>query len=411
MPNDMTAGLPGQAREGLCAPLPHMPDLSCWQAGEPASFDLAVIGGGINGLAVAWQAASQGMTVGLFEASTLGSGASRAASGMLAAGIETEPGGEDLWELGRFSQDLWPGFVRDLEAAADLPLGYLPSGILQVALTREEVERLRFRHDFQKSLGIELEWLSSRELRRAEPALRPGVAAAVRCARDHQVDSRLLTAALARAAQQAGAKLYQQSPVTRLLCQGGKAVGVEVAGQQVTATQTLLASGAWSGLLAGLPEAVVPPVRPLKGQSLALALDPSQPPLLSHVVWTESIHMVPTHDGRLIVGATVEEQGFDSRNTAGGIYALLEAARRALPGVEELELLESWVGFRPTSRDDAPLLGQSALPGLLLASGHHRNGVLLAPATARLVSQLLLKGEMPPEGRAFSPLRFSVRAA
>ncbi len=386
--------------------LPFAPLVPAWRPGLESRFDLAVIGGGVNGLAVAWQAAKAGLSVGLFEAAALGAGASRAASGMLAAGSETEPGGEDLWALGRYSQELWPDFVAELEADSGLALGYRTPGILQVALTRDEVERLRFRHDFQRSLGVELTWLGSAEVRDLEPGLRPGVAAGSRCARDHQVDSKRLTAALARAAQQAGASLYAFSPVTGLVLEQGRVAGLAVAGQEIRASQVLLAAGAWSGDLPAIPKTARPPVRPLKGQSLALAQTPGAASLLTQVVWTESVHLVPTHDGRLIIGATVEERGFDMHNTAGGLYALLEAARRALPGLEELALLESWVGLRPTSRDDAPLLGEGRLPGLILATGHHRNGILLAPATARLLTGYLTGGEMAAPAKPFSPSRF-----
>ena len=167
----------------------------------------------------------------------------------------------------------------------------------------------------------------------------------------------------------------------------------------------MLAAGAWCRGIEGLPPAAQPPVRPVKGQVLTLLMDP-QAPLLRHVLWAPRIYLVPRRDGRLIIGATVEEQGFDENLTAGGVFSLLEAAWRAVPAIEELPIAETMVGFRPTSRDDAPILGPSSVEGLVIASGHHRNGILLAPVTADTVSQLILSGRVPPLIAGFGLDRF-----
>lgn len=167
----------------------------------------------------------------------------------------------------------------------------------------------------------------------------------------------------------------------------------------------IVAAGAWAAAVPGLPRAAIPPVRPVKGQMLAVAMNPAAP-LLRHVLWAPKSYLVPRHDGRLIVGATTEERGFDSCVTAGGTLALLDAAWRALPGLEELELIEQWVGFRPGSRDDAPILGPAGAEGLILATGHHRNGILLTPVTARAITQLALTGETDPVIAPFAPGRF-----
>jgi glycine oxidase len=172
----------------------------------------------------------------------------------------------------------------------------------------------------------------------------------------------------------------------------------------------VLAAGAWSREIGGIPPAYLPPVRPIKGQMLALQMDPAAP-LLRHVVWLPRGYMVPRNDGRLVIGGTVEERGFDTSLTAGGILALLEGAWRAVPTIEELPIAETWVGFRPGSRDDAPMLGPSGIDGLVVATGHHRNGILLTPVTAALISAFVLTGRLPENALPFSPERFEATTA
>jgi glycine oxidase len=328
---------------------------------------------------------------------------------MLAAGVEAEPGEAPLYALNRLSQGLWPGFVAELEAAAGIAVGYRGEGTLAVALTRDDVAQLRFHYDYQRSLGIALEWLSGAEARRREPYLAPGLAAAVFSPRDHQVDNRRLVTALRRAFLAAGGRLHEHTPVAAIEIEGGCVRGLRLAEQRHPADVVVLAAGAWSAELPGLPRAAQPPVRPVKGQMLALRMDPAAP-LLQHVVWAPKVYLVPRGDGRLIVGATVEERGFDAALTAGGIFALLEGVWRAMPGIEELPIDEMWVGFRPGSRDDAPMLGPSPVEGLVLATGHHRNGILLTPVTAELVSRFILTGEVDEAIRPFGIARFAARA-
>lgn len=327
---------------------------------------------------------------------------------MLAAGVEAEPGEEALLALNRFSQELWPGFARDLESASGHELGYRSEGTLVAAMTRDEVANLRFAFEFQTGLGIELEWLSGAEARRREPFLRAGAAAAVFSPHDHQVDNRKLAEALKQAFLAAGGRLHERTEVEALDFEAGRLVGVTAEGRRVRAGTVVLAAGAWSPGIAGLPDYARPPVRPVKGQMLALRMDPGTP-ILSHVLWAPKIYLVPRLDGRLIVGGTVEEKGFDDTLTAGGVFAVLEAAWRAVPAIEELPIDELWVGFRPTSRDDAPILGPTALDGLVIATGHHRNGILLAPATAEIVSRFILTGKLMEAAKPFTIDRFHLQ--
>lgn len=368
---------------------------------------IAIAGAGVCGLAIAWRLARAGCSVTVYDKGEAGRGATWAAAGMLAAGVEAEPGEEGLWRLNRASQGLWPAFRAELEAASGMTLGYREEGTLVVALTRDDLEQLRFSHDFQSRLGVRLDWLTAAQARRREPQLRPGVAGALYSPDDHQVDNRKLALALKEAAVRAGVALHEGQAVEALDCEGGRVRGLLVAGERVAADAVVLATGAHAREMAGLPEGLRPPVRPLKGQMLSLRMDPRFP-LIEHVVWAPKLYLVPRGDGRLLIGATVEEKGFDAQLTAGGVLSLLEGAWRAFPAIEELEIEEFWVGHRPTSRDDAPILGPvEGLAGLYLATGHHRNGILLAPMTAEAVSSAILQGKMPQEAEAFTLARFS----
>lgn len=370
----------------------------------PDTVDVAVVGAGVIGLSAAWRLAARGLSVAVFDRGSAGSGTSAAATGMLAAASEHEPGNPDLLALCLESQRLWPAFGRALEEASGLSIDYRDEGTLLVALGREEVLRLRARHEYQRGHGLDTRWLSGPEVRALEPALRPGTAAGIFAPGDHQVDPRRVTAALARAFSGAGGVLVENCPVEGLEREGSRVTGLRTAAGPCRAGSVVIASGAWAGD-GSLPELAALPVRPLKGQALALKSTP-RTGTLRHVVWTEQVHLAPKGDGRLIVGATMEECGFDPAVTAGGVYALLEGARRALPCVEEMEVEAVWAGFRPTSEDDAPILGGCGLDGLVLALGHHRNGILLSPVTAQAVEQLVTTGAMAGASARFGLGRF-----
>jgi glycine oxidase len=226
--------------------------------------------------------------------------------------------------------------------------------------------------------------------------------------RDHQVENRQLGRALTLAACRAGVNVVEHCPVREITVVGGRATGIVTERGQDPADIVVLAAGAWSREIGGIPPAYLPPVRPIKGQMLALQMDPAAP-LLRHVLWLPRGYLVPRLDGRLVIGATVEERGFDARLTAGGVFALIEGAWRAVPSIEELPIAEMWVGFRPGSRDDAPMLGPSGIDRLVVATGHHRNGILLTPVSAAVVSTYILTGKLPEIARAFSPERFAAQ--
>lgn len=370
-----------------------------------------IIGAGVCGLGIAWRLAAAGVPVTVFDQGAAGAGASHAAAGMLAACAEAEPGEEALVALGRDAQARWPAFARELEAASGIDVELREEGTLDVALTADDQSHLLHHFEFQKQLGLPLEWLGPGETRRREPHLTTTLAGAIYSPQDHQVDNRKLAAALHIAAERAGAIIREHCAVTDVATTARRVSGVVLAdGTAVAADQVILAAGAWSRRIGGLSPDVLPPVRPIKGQMLCLRMDPAAP-LLSHVVWAPGVYLVPRRDGRLIVGATVEEKGFDAALTAGGVFALLQAAWRAVPAIEELPIADMWVGHRPGSRDDAPILGPAALDGLVYATGHHRNGILLAPVTADLIARLVLDGEVDPAIRPFGIERFAAAVA
>jgi glycine oxidase len=367
--------------------------------------EVIIIGAGVVGLGAAWRLAQRGAAVTVFDKGCAGQGASHAAAGMLAACAEAEPGEEALVALGRLSQSLWPDFAAELEQASGLSVDLRREGTLLLALTADDQKRLHHHLAFQQGLGLPLEWISAAEARRREPHLAATIAGAIWSPQDHQVDNRKLAAALRVAAERAGATIREHTPVERIIVTNGRASGIALAdGTEIPADVVVLAAGAWSRAIAGLPAALRPPVRPVKGQMIALAMDA---PLISHVVWAPGVYLVPRNDGRLLLGATVEEKGFDTALTAGGVLSLLEAAWRALPAIEELPVAEMWVGHRPGSRDDAPILGPGPVEGLVYATGHHRNGILLAPVTANAVARLVLDGVVDPPIRPFGIDRFA----
>ncbi len=366
---------------------------------------VAIIGAGVVGLGIGWRLAGRA-TVTVFDRGKAGSGASHAAAGMLAACCEAEPGEEALIALGRESQARWPAFAEELLRTSGIDVELRREGILHLALTADDQAEIAQRLEFQRQLDLPLEWLSAAATRAREPHLAGKIAGALFSPEDHQVDNRKLVQALRVAAEAAGATICEHRPVKEIVVQGGRAKGVLLQDETVAAADiVVLAAGAWSRGIAGLPPDRRPPVRPLKGQVLTLRMDAAAP-LISHVVWAPGAYMVPRRDGRLIVGATVEEKGFDETMTAGGVLTLLEAAWRAVPAVEELPIEEMCVGHRPGSRDDAPILGRGPLDGLFYATGHHRNGILLTPVTADAMARLILDDVVEPAIKPFGLERF-----
>jgi glycine oxidase len=350
-----------------------------------------VVGGGIIGLAVAWRAGQAGMDVTVLERDATGRATSHVAAGMLAPVAEAEFGeaGRRVLELGLRSAEMWPRFAAELEQASGMDVGLMRTGTLLVARDEDGARELERQFAFRASLGLRVERLRPSESRRREPALAPTVRLALQAPDDHSVDPRLVLAALREACVSAGVKLREQSPVARVeVDEDGVSAVVLASGERLAGRRVVLAAGPWSERIDGLPAGAGIPVRPVKGQILRLR-DPAGPGLLSMVVRFDGGYLVPRAEGRYVLGATVEERGFAARPTVGGVYELLRDAADLVPGVSELEIEELSVGFRPGTPDNAPAIGPGAVPGLAWATGHHRNGVLLAPLTAEMLVHVL----------------------
>jgi glycine oxidase len=374
-------------------------------------FEVAVVGGGIIGLAVAWRARQRGIEVLLLERERIGRGASHVAAGMLAPVAEAEFGaaGRSLLELGVASAELWPAFAQELAEATGIDVGLSRSGTLLVARDEDEARELERQLEFRRTRGLAVERLRASEAREREPALAPTVRLALEAPDDHSVDPRAVLAALRRACELAGVVLREHAPVARveLDAAGERVRGLSLSdGGLVQADQVVLAAGAWTEQIDGLDGSRQMPVRPVKGQILRLR-DPAGPGLFERVLRFEGGYLVSRGDGRYVLGATVEERGFELAATAGGVYELLRDAHELLPGIAELEIEELSVGLRPGTPDNAPVIGPGAVAGLTWASGHYRNGVLLAPITAWLLAELMIGAAPSPALlQACAPARF-----
>lgn len=366
--------------------------------------DVAVIGGGAVGLSVAWKAAAAGLSVTLLDERP-GRGASWAAAGMLAPVTEVHPGEEALLELNLESSRLWPRFAAELAAASGHDTGYRQCGTILVSRDPDDNAAIQELWLFQTKLGLTTERLTRRAMRSKEPGLAAGVRGGIFVAGDHQVDNRALLGALIEACRRTGVSFVHSHARTVEVTRNGVSVMTGGADQAVSAGAIVLAAGCWSAAIEGIPPEAVPPVRPVKGQLLHLR-SPEGPALFERNIRGADVYMVARPDGRVVVGATVEEQGFDDTVRAGAVYELLRAAYELVPGIVDLELSEIAVGFRPGTPDNAPLIGPSALASLLVATGHYRNGVLLAPVTAEAVVEMIVSGRVPEVVSHFSPTRF-----
>lgn len=375
---------------------------------------IIIVGGGVIGLGIGWQLAKAGAAVTIHERGQAGRGASWAAGGMLGPIAEAHIDELDLLKLSNQSLARYPEWVDELETETEMSIGYRKEGTLIIGIEPDDTYQLRHAYTLYEDLGLNVEWLSGQEAREIEGALSPYVTAAIRCETDHQVDNRLMVQALQRAYKGRGGVLHQNSTVERIVIENGAATGIQTQDGFQGADVCILAAGCWSGQIGGLPETVIPPVRPVKGQMLALQMRDGI--VISNVIRTVKarypipVYLVPRTDGRLVVGATTEELGFDTELIVGGIYELLHGAFEAVPGIYKLPLLETWTGLRPGSSDNAPILGNTPVENLIYATGHYRNGILLTPITAYEIAQLVLTGETSETIAPFHVDRFLTAA-
>ena len=366
--------------------------------------DLIVIGGGVIGLTCAWRAALAGVDTVVVDAGSA-ERASEVAAGMLAPIGEASWGEGDLLAAGIASAAAWPAFAAELTEASGIDVPYRRSGALHVALDRDELAELRRVHELHERLGLDATWRRASECRQLEPGLAPSVAGGFDVPGEAEVDPRVTVAALRAAAIAAGVRISDGVRVEGLLLERGSVAGVELSGgEELRGGRVLVATGARAGeRLHGAPDPA--PVRPVKGEILRLRAASGERPC-ERIVVTERVYVVPRGGDEVVVGATVEDRGFDLRVTAGGVHELLREAYRVLPEIAELELIECGAGLRPGTPDNAPVIGATRLDGLLIAGGHYRNGILLAPFTADVITALLTGVAPPAEAAALSPARF-----
>ncbi len=368
--------------------------------GRPSGdgYDLVVVGGGVIGLSIAWRAAGVGLSVAVVDPAPA-RGASWVAAGMLAPVTETHYGEAPLARLLLAGADRWPGFAADLEVSAGQPTGYEQRGTVVVAADASDRAAIDELLTFHRELGLAATRCSGSALRDLVPGLAPGVRGGAEVPGDHQVDNRRLLGALLAACRAAGVRLEPATASVRRGPSGG-AVGVALDdGRTIDAGTVVVATGSETSLLAGLPPSELPPVRPVKGHVVRLQGQADRPVLertVRGLVHGRSCYLVPRRDGSLVVGATTEERGFDRTVQAGSVHALLDDARTLVPGIDELELVECLAGLRPGSPDNAPFVGWTGVANVLVATGHYRNGILLAPLTAEGVVALLVGSELPP---------------
>jgi len=367
-----------------------------------ASRDVIVVGAGIVGCAVACELARRGASVEIIDERPIAMGATQASAGVLAPFIEAREG-SPLLELTTRSLELYDEFVARITGESGVPVMYRRTGTVDVATSEAEMQVLRDRAGMLAHHGVAARILDALTVRSEEPHLADGAVGGLLIDIHGFVAAADLTRALATAARRHGAQLIEPSRVRRIGRNGGD-VTVDTDRGSLTSGAVVIAAGSWSGEIAIDGIAARVPVRPVRGQLLTLAWTGTP---LRRVTWSSRCYLVPWDDGTLLVGATVEEAGFDERTTTGGVRDLLDAACALLPDARRASFIRARVGLRPATPDDLPAIGDDPdVPGLVHATGHYRNGVLLAPITARLIGDWIVDGKRDPAFDAFNPMRF-----
>lgn len=376
------------------------------------TFDAAIIGGGIIGCSIAYQLARRGKSVVVIEQDTAGAQASGASGGMLGAQVEMEGPGP-MAELALKSRRLFPSLISDLQAETGIDIEWNQTGMLKVALNEKQREHLQHVAKWQREVGEKADWLEPEEVRKLEPALSPDIAGAVSVPDDTQLSAPRLTAAFAAAAALYGAVFAEKCRVHSFIHDANRITGIKLDrpidplhpnSDEILAEDVVLAAGAWSGQLAA-QLGISLPVRPVKGECLFVHAIPAP---VKKTIFTHGCYLVPKAGGKLLVGSTMKEQGFDDRVTVDGLRHLTERAMRIIPAFANLPVEKIWAGLRPATPDGHPYIGK-AENGLLIATGHLRNGILLSPITGKIIADLACGKEPEVDLAPFSPLRAANR--
>lgn len=363
------------------------------------AFDVAIIGAGIIGSSIAWELAQENLRVAVFDRQQTASEASWAAAGILSPAPENAAG-VAMVPLGRASLAAYPQFVGNIEEASGQNVGFRPNGTLQAFFSRDAARDLSTTIALHHGLGLAAEPLRIGEARELEPQLSEDVRAAALRPDEASVDNRRLTSAIVLAAERAGAQFRCDREVTSIIREGNRCTGL-VAGEPVASGSVVLAAGCFSAGISGAGQYA--PVKPARGQMVALRSPSSK---IERVLWSEHVYIVPRDDGRLIAGSTTEYVGFKKELTAGGIGGILSAALEIAPALHAAAIEDTWCGLRPDSPDHLPIIGQTDIEGLFVATGHFRSGILLAPITARLIRECITGQQVSVPLEIFSPMRF-----
>ncbi len=365
--------------------------------------DVIIIGGGISGLGIARELRRRGVSVTLLERHHPGREASWASAGMLAPQGELSEG--PFLQLCLASNRLYPAFRAAVEEETGVRCYHRDAGTFALAVTEEDEAEFRRVYQRQREDGLTVEWISGDDARRQEPALSGAIRGGMYLPGDRHVENRQLVPALEQACRQLGVEIVPGAQVIRVLSDGQRATGVETILGNWEGRLIINAAGSWAASI-GVPDnALRPPVFPVRGQMLAITVP--RPDFLSRVVRSPRSYLVPRHDGRLFLGATMEQVGFDKRSTVWGVNKLLSGALELFPELESGAIQEVWAGLRPGSLDNHPIMGESGLPGYLLATGLFRNGLLLGPVVAQTMADLVTSGQTPALIAPFAISRFA----
>jgi glycine oxidase len=371
------------------------------------SFDVVIVGGGIIGGAIAFELARQDIRVAIFDRQTPGQEASWAAAGMLSPAPDSASA-IPLVPLARASLDLYPQFIADVQEVSGQQAGFRPSGAIEAFFSRDAARELSTLIALHHGLGLPTEVLRVEEAQKLEPALGRDLGAAALLANEASVDNRMLTHAVLAAAEASGAKILADCPVEEILFAANKCTGILAAGQRTNAGHVVIAAGSFAGKLESI--ARYAPTRPIRGQMVALESDSVD---LTHVIRSERGYIVPRGEGLCVAGSTLENAGYEKRVTPGGLEKILGAVTEMIPALADAEIVETWSGLRPDTPDHLPSIGPTDIEGLLIATGHFRNGILLTPVTAKVIADWITEGSSSISCDAYSPMRFadSERAA